>query len=181
MSGYTPKRQRNPYFPDLLAKLRKAWPARSAEAGTIQFPSQFDATRRTQDIGAKMPPVTTQQAAAESTAPAAVITTGTVPRYRYQNVIKSRDAYRKRVDDLTVELAEARALMVLQRQVMPDAAALIDARRHNSELAHALGSVLVVFERQGKVSGNTAHFIRELLANKGYNPDDVKVAEVNRG
>jgi hypothetical protein len=131
--------------------------------------------------GADMNPTQSQQSPADHAAAAPLITTGTVPCYRFQNALKSRDVYRKRADDLTAELAEARALHTIRRELQPDAAALLDAKRHNSDLAHALSSVLVVFDRQGKVSGNTAHFIRELLTNNGFNPHQVPLSEVQRG
>jgi hypothetical protein len=143
--------------------------------------SSASAPRAGQTNGVDVAPIHSQQPPAASSAPAPLITTGTVPRYRYQNALKSRDAYRRRADDLTAELAEARALNKILRDLQPDAAALLDAKRHISDLAHALSSVLVVFDRQGKVSGNTARYIRELLTNKGFKAEQVDLQEVHRG
>lgn len=83
---------------------------------------------------------------------------------RYAESVKQNQGLRNRYDQL--------------RAAKPDAAALLDARRDATELAHALASTLRVLAGVSKRCNKTSAYVHELLVNKGFDPAAVDVSEV---
>lgn len=111
--------------------------------------------------------------------------TATVPREHYLTLRRARDADRKRADRNFVKLAdqvrenhELRDRIDQLRDAKPDAAALLEARRDATELAHALASTLRVLAGVSKRCNKTSAYVHELLVNKGFDPAAVDVSEV---